>query len=542
MVGLSCDTLRSVIPEQFYAVVDGEVIALELDQELPSEFLTAIPTQLDSVLDTPSLTIGGWDNTTEGPLVLALASNGQLISVIAVNPQQLDSLGETLTSIDHWLSTMVLRDLSELSGNTVEFYEGLLDLSPDASMMISPRRRYVLVTGLGELDTSALSDHLPSAEFEVRYLDILRAPGGPAIVRQRTSRSTQAATAPPQESEPIANFAPVDIPRVTVAPAPDIPEEIEPLPEEVERILAEPGGSQTLQILDDEPEPDAETVSEAAVAPEPEMELAEPDLMQELDMAEELDLDIAEEPDLTQEPDLAEDLDLDIEEELDVAEAPYLAHEPDMAHEAGVQTVTWPDPVDISAPDPADEPEPFIESEPVIDLTTDEGSVTQVDERPARAGDVEVSQVHVVPGATYDLDVLPMLFDADGETLESISNEMFAVEDSIVIVVSLPDKRRDTPFEDRRKFRWDTSLDRIQLLNDHSFTSDGRQRIVHLFVESARQPGFAAYVGELSRTAFQTQTKMNAETAWFSISPSLSNDLYRIFRKGRLPQHANITV
>jgi len=452
-----------VTPEQFYAVQDDQLIALELEQELPLEFLAAVPSQLDSLLSAPSITIGGWDSGAEGPMALALTSSGQLISVIAVNPTQLDTLGETLTSIDYWLSTMGLRELSELSGNNVEFYEGLLELSPDASIMVSPRRKYVLVTGLAHLNLNEASRILPDAEFEVRYLDVLQVPSGPSIIRQRTSTADNPLLiATPEAPEQIADFAPVDIPRVSVAPAPEIPDEIAPLDSEP----AEAEGLMTQPMIDPEPS---------------------------------LDRGPAFVPD-----------------------AP---------------TVTSIEPVDVSPDEPARESS-------VIDLTEPEEQQIITDRPSTASPEVRMDRFfsEVQPGRTYDLDVLPMLFDATGETLESISNEMFAVNDSIVVVVSLPEKRRDSPFEDRRKFRWDTSLDRIQLLNEHSFMPDGTKRVVHLFVESPRQAGYAAYVGELDRTAFQTQAGLNSETAWFAISPSLSSDLYRIFRKGRLPQHQRVTV
>lgn len=472
-------------PEEFYAVVEDNIIELELQRELPEEFLRAIPRQLDTILDVPTMAIGGWDNTSDGPLVLAIDANGQMVSIVAVNPTQLDSIGETLASIDYWLSSMNLRNLSELSGNNVEFYEGLLDLRPGSSIVLAPRRRYVLVTGIDHLDVAPLKARLPDIDVDVRYLDVLRAPGGPEVIRQRSSSSREPATsvvvteqgAPvsteltPPVVETIPDFA--EIPRVTVGPAPAIPDEIAPL---------EPVDTHIDVIEADMADPIATSQWQGT-------ELAD-------------DSDIGN---VTDDDRVAVTIDETASEEFSVA------------------------------PEASDDVE-------AIDLTAAGTSIIDLDElhTPALEGGFE--QPPIEQGHTYDLELLPLLFDATGATLESISDELFAVNDAIVIVVSLPERRRDTPFEDRRRFRWDTTLERIQLLNEYSFTANGARRIVHLFVESERQPDYAAYVGELNRTAFQTRTQIEGETAWFSISPSLSSDLYKLFRKGRLPHHHNRTV
>ncbi len=464
--------LSFVNPETFYALVDGQMVNLQQQREVPQDVLRALGHQLN-VFDQPTLTIGGWDDAKDGPLLLALSRTGQLVSLIAVNPAQQASLVKTITSIDQWLAELDLRTLSELSGNSVVFYEGLIELSPESSIVLSPRRHYVLVTALEHIDTDALAEVLPRADIDVRYLDVLQAPGSPEIIRLRTSSThTSYDHLPPPPVAKVTNFAPVDLPRMSVSPSPEIPNEIEPL----EGVAPPaPREAPTSDELEDSTLNGVAEVSSTEATPEPEQRAQQ------------------------------------IEETTDRVDSFSVAPTPLPTLSESNETI------DLTEPAPIDE----------IDLNASETTSfapVEID------GDIE-------PGKTYDLAVLPLLFDPTGESLESISNEMFAVRDAIVVVVALPERRRDTPFEERRRFRWDTSLDRIQLLNDNGRAADGHRREVHLFVESARQPNYAVYVGQLNRTAFQTQTDIKAETAWFSITPTLSHDLFRLLRRGRLPQH-----
>jgi len=453
-----------VDPESFYFVVDGKLQRVEPYPSLPASFLDAVPTNIAAILDAPAMTIGGWEDSTDGPLALGLDANGEITAVIAVNDQQMDVIGETLQSIDTWLSGMQLRDLSELSGNHTVFYEGLWDLSPNSSIALAPTRHYVLLTALDDvLPVAEWAALLPNTRFSVRYFDALCAPGQPALVRRRPIRDEPSIAAPHivavPESEPttptelvtsqedpephvepaqdpppapVMDFSPVEIPRINIVPA-EVPEDITPLEPRLRH------------------DPDSRTNYEFSVAPDVDVESDIVDLI-EADSDETIDLD-----------------------------------------------------------------DPFV-NRFVADLNT--GLASQAP----------------IPGSTYSLNALPLLFDATGETLISISDELFAVDDDIVLVVKLPERRRNNPFEERDRFRWDTSLDRVQLLNDHSLNSHGERRTVHLFVESDRQPDYAAYIGLLDRTAFRTQT--DSETAWFAIEPRLDADLHRMLKRGRLPQHA----
>ena len=119
------------------------MVELEPQRELPAEFLAAIGQNLPALLGVPAMAIGGLGAGTDGPISVAISNTGQVNSVVAVHPAHIDSLADTLGSVDEWLSTMGLRELSDLSGNSVGFYEGLLDLSPEASIALSAQRRYL---------------------------------------------------------------------------------------------------------------------------------------------------------------------------------------------------------------------------------------------------------------------------------------------------------------------------------------------------------------------------------------------------------------
>ena len=194
------------------------------------------------------------------------------------------------------------------------------------------------------------------------------------------------------------------------------------------------------------------------------------------------------------------------------------------------------------APDPADHDESTTDpNEVVIDLVEQDAATTIDLDDPAVNSLANEAQAllspteTLVPGAVYSLSGLPLLFDSSGESLTSISDELFAVERDIVLVAKLPERRRDNPFEERDRFRWDTSLERIQLLNEYGSNEHGEQRTAHLFVESDRQPQHAVYIGLLHRAAFQTHP--NSETAWFSIQPPVDADLHKLLKRGRIPQY-----
>lgn len=158
---------------------------------------------------------------------------------------------------------------------------------------------------------------------------------------------------------------------------------------------------------------------------------------------------------------------------------------------------------------------------------------------PTRVSPIDASILsptpQIRPGATFLIERLPLLFDPLGANLTSISDQLFAVDRHLVLVEKLPERRRETPFEDRRRFRWDSTPESIALLTRHAHDSAQQARTTHLFVETGRQSGHCVYVGELHR--IESQRESTDHTAWFSIKPALDADLYRLLRKGRLPDH-----
>jgi hypothetical protein len=419
--------VQGVEPGIFYAVVGDQLLGLEQHHELPAEFLSLVPSRLETVLAEPALRIGGWTDPAEGPLVLALTAQGDLVSILAIPDTQLPRLGEMIESIDTWLSTLRLRELSELSGNHESFYEGLWNLSPDAPITLSTARRYVVLTASNEmLDEQPLFARLPNAEIDIRYHEVFLAPSGQSVIRRRSGQRFET------------------VPLIASAPSID---EHEPLPIDVRQ----PGD----HVADG---------GHIEVGP---TELASPE-------AEPL-IDLASKP-------------------------------------------------DTDATDATD----------TIDLTY---QTLSLPERPSFP-DLPDSTVELRPGQTFLINELPALFDPLDDELQSVSDEIFTVRNNLVLVAKLPERRRATPFEGHDRFRWDTSLSHILLMEQSGRTSKGVRRSVLLFVETDRQPGIATFIGTLTRVAAESKTSADLDAAWFSISPSLEGELFRTLKKGRLPQAA----
>lgn len=412
---MSRGTVGLVDHDTYFTVLDGGLVGLEASSSLPDGFTAVLANRIELFLEQRVLTIGDWPDSPDRPHVLALDATGALISMIAVEPDMVDSLADRLDSIDRWLAPLRLRDLSDLSGDPVAFYEGLLDLQPDSTMSLNPSRRVVLVTALDTIDLADWAGPIGPSQIEMQYFDVLAAPGGSApIITRRT-----------------------------------------PTPEDVAR-------------------------AETAITP------------------------------------LADVIDLTAND--GVAGTAPLPPPPDAV--SGDETSMW-----SPLPDPPEQLPP-----PTIDLTaTPPSPVSPIDASVLRPAP------KIRPGATFAIDRLPLLFDPLGANLMSISDELFAVDQHLVLVEKLPERRRETPFEDRNRFRWDSSANDIELLETHAVGADGSRRVIHLFVETERQGPYCVYIGELER--LDARSRSNEDVGWFSISPTLDNDLYRLLRKGRLPEH-----
>ncbi len=394
----------------YYTLFNDDFVDLKPSAHLPKKFVEILQRRIEMFLGRAVLTVGAWNSEPARPDVLALDASGSLTSVLTVGPDDLADLSDRLSTIDSWLADMRLRDLSDVSGDPATFYEGLWDLSPDASITLKSNRRTVVLTALDAID---LPDDQTSRfhDIEIQYLDVFTTLGGGAPILKRRTPTL------------------ADMARV-----------------------------------------------ETAIAP----------------LADVIDLTTS---------DLSE------------------------AEESAMQaTIGYADAVSGDDTSMGEPPQ-----------TTELGTATE----PQRVSPIDSSILtptpHIRPGATFAIERLPMLFDPLGANLTSISDELFAVDQHLVLVEKLPGRRRETPFEDRNRFRWDSTPAAIQLLSTHTMDSAQRPRTTHLFVETEQQGGYCVYVGELHRIKSDGQTTDRA--AWFSISPTLDTDLYRMLRKGRLPEH-----
>lgn len=394
----------------YYTLFNNDLVDLEPSTHLPEKFVEILQRRIEVFLGHAVLTVGVWNSEPARPDVLALDASGTLTSVLTVGPDDLADLSNRLATINSWLTDMRLRDLSDVSGDPATFYEGLWDLSPDASITLKSNRRTVVLTALDDIDLPG-DQTLRSHDIEIQYLDVFTTLGGGAPILKRRTPTL------------------ADIARV-----------------------------------------------ETAIAP----------------LADVIDLTVS-----------------------DLSGADVSARQ---------ATIGYADAVSGDDTSMGEPPQ-----------TTELRTATE----PRQVSPIDASILSPTPrirsGATFAIERLPLLFDPLGANLTSISDELFAVDQHLVLVEKLPDRRRETPFEDRDRFRWDSTPSAIQLLSTHTIDSTQRPRTTHLFVETERQSGYCVYVGELHRIKSPGETTDRA--AWFSIKPTLDADLYRMLRKGRLPEH-----
>ena len=398
----------------FFTVFEGELVDLERDAELPAGFTAILTQHVERFLDRSVMTLGSWADEEARPNVLTLDAAGGLISLVAVRVHEIDHVRERVRAIDSWLSAHRLRDLGASTDDPAAFYEGLWDLSPDASITLAATRRYVLLTAAEDLEIDSWARSLPNATIELQYFDVFRLPqDGPPIFRRR-------------------NGSAADLERAETA--------VSALADVIDLTAPEHATTDLQHQTQDTP-----WVADSISGDETTMPLVD-----------------------------------DVTKRID---------EPQ-----GAPSAVSPIDASVLSPTP-----------------------------------------HIRQGATFALDRLLLLFDPLGADLTSISDELFAVDKHIVIVDKLPERRRQSPFADRSRFRWDATRDTIALLNKHRTGSDGSARSIHLFVETDRQSGYGVYIGVLRGIAFEQPT--NSDTAWFSIDPKLDAGLYRMLLRGKLPEH-----
>jgi hypothetical protein len=449
--------------ETLYTINGGQLVALTPGPAIPRGIGAAIAANLDSFVANPGLAIGSWDQTVQRdrPAVMSFTATGTVVSVVVSNMDDDDApVAERITAIHRWMAPMQLRDLSQLFPDPGSFYEGLWDMSPNATIALQDERRYVVVTA--DRDTEALQSvqaDLGNATIEFVHLDVFTSElGDDPIIRWSASNGDE-----------------LSPPRLDLSELPDTT---------VHNTVVTPPAPETASVTpvdvpDDSEASDADATEASAVS------------------------------------------DIDVRETIapaTVAVAPLA-----------------PETVAFTPASPMDN---------VVDLTSDDEPEIDLDELETQPVDVSADSSHpghvasgvtFVPGRTYDIGSLPLLFDPNDDLLESISDEMFGVPGHLVLVDKLPERRRQpSPFENPGRYRWDATTELQTMLESHSIDHTGA-RSVHLFVESDRQPGLATYVGLLT-TAADNQAGRYSTSLWFDITPKVSAPLWQLFRKGRLPE------
>jgi hypothetical protein len=417
--------------ETLFTINGGQLVALTQGPVVPRGIGTAIAFNLESFVEEPGLAIGSWDQTVheDRPAVMSFTSEGTIVSVL-VNNMDADSVSvrDRITAIHDWLAPMQLRDLSQLFKEPGAFYEGLWDMSPNATIALQETRKYVVVTADQDTtDAEATIAEVGNAAVGFVHLDVFTSEAG---------------------DDPIIRWHP------QVAPTP---------PESTEATEPEP----TSRVRQSKPRKKARSAPKATAA-----------------------------------------------DKVKVVDAV------DAVGESAKKAATPPPPsasvaaVDLPDPEPVD----LRQEEP--DITTPSG---------------------LLPGRTYPIETLPLIFDPSDEYLESISDEMFAVPGNLVLVDKLPERRRQpSPFENPGRYRWDAEADQQTML-EANVTGDEAGRVIHLFMESERQSGLATYVGQL-RPAEENSAGRYSSSMWFDIEPKVAAPLWQLFRKGRLPELGDTSI
>ena len=457
--------------ETLYTINGGQLVALTQGPVVPRGIGAAIAANLDSFVTTPGLIIGSWDQTVQRdrPAVMSFTDTGTVVSVVVARMEaDAQDVAERIAAIHAWLAPMQLRDLSQLFTEPGAFYEGLWDMSPNATIALQETRRYVVVTA--ETDTAtleAVAGELPGAELEFVHLDVF------------TSDMVD---------DPIIRWSAVNDGTLT-PPRLDLSDSADS-PSTLHTVVMSPPAVETTDAAADEP-----LETESAV------ETTESDTDVEVEVDEDLSASVPDVPApetvaITPQPDLGESEDMVVD----------LTGDP----EAG-------------------------------DLDLAEMESADVTPGSGRTSGHEAAGATFIPGRTYEIGSLPLLFDPNDNQLESISDEMFGVPGHLVLVDKLPERRRQpSPFENPGRYRWDATTGLQTMLETHSTDATG-DRAIHLFVESDRQPGLATYVGLLT-TAEDNQAGRYSNSLWFDIDPKVSAPLWQLFRKGRLPELQDATA
>lgn len=193
--------------ETLYTINGGELISLTPGPVIPRGLGTAIAFNLDSFVQDPGLAIGSWDQTVhdDRPAAMSFTSDGTIVSVI-ISEMDGDGVGvgDRIAAIHSWLSPMQLRDLSQLFTEPAAFYEGLWDMSPNATIALQNVRRYVVVTATRDTtESEAIASELGNAHIEFVHLDVFTSEHGDDPIIRWSPDKGQPLTSPtsaPDES------------------------------------------------------------------------------------------------------------------------------------------------------------------------------------------------------------------------------------------------------------------------------------------------------------------------------------------------------
>lgn len=166
---------------------------------------------------------------------------------------------------------------------------------------------------------------------------------------------------------------------------------------------------------------------------------------------------------------------------------------------------------------PAADPQDVVVDEPEVDLTVE-----------APTG----SWPTIIRGSIYPAAQLPLYFDPTGAKIESLSNELFAVEAHLALIVNL-EAYEANPLVTASLFRWQASIDKNELFVRHARDAWGRTRMVHLFVESDSDAGNVFYLGRGSQFAAADET--DPWPLWFEINPPLDAERLATLQSGAIP-------
>ncbi len=216
--------------------------------------------------------------------------------------------------------------------------------------------------------------------------------------------------------------------------------------------------------------------------------------------------------------------------------------QPDLIIEASpgaplvVRLDTPPQHAAVSAPN--DAPTSASTSESVPASAPSEVVEDLTDTRVDSSADIDLTKVSrangwptIIRGSTYQASDLPLYFDPTGTKVEAISNELFAVEAHLALVIDL-DRHDDSPFETSSLFRWGATLDQNELFHRHRHDKFRRTRTVHLFVECDAKPGEVFYVGRGEQLRHDSA---DASSLWFAMTPALDPEHLALLRGGQLP-------